>query len=210
MRVSIYQADVPQLTRQRSLTDLLAGLPVALHERAQRYQLERDALNFVVGRLMLQRGLQELGLEEQLTDIRYLPSGKPWLEQVSFSISHTDDRVLCALSPNAPLGIDLEKIKPVGLAHFEPWFTASEWLAICTAPAPLQTFYGYWTRKESIIKALGVSLDYLHQIELDPTREYFVTDGQKWHLRHLDLGVDFAGALCSRQEVTHLNWINWG
>jgi len=206
MHVSIYQADVPLITRRKKLADLLTELPAALHERARRYQFERDALHFVLGRLLLQSGLQALGRGEQLTDIQYQPSGKPWLAHTFFSISHTDDRVLCALSPDAQVGIDLEKIKPVELAHFKPWFTASERLAICTAPAPLQTFYGYWTRKESIIKALGVNLNYLQQIHLDPAQAYVVAEGQQWHLRQLELGPDFAGALCSGREVTQLNW----
>ena len=119
------------------------------------------------------------------------------MKDVYFNISHSENLVVCALSIKGAIGIDLEKEKPVNLENFKPWFTVKEWTDISKAPSPIRRFYWYWTRKESIIKALGVNLSYLHQIELDASQELFTDKGKKWYLYDLDLGAGFFGALCS-------------
>ena len=119
------------------------------------------------------------------------------MEDIYFNISHSENLVVCALSKTGAIGIDVEKEKPVNLEDFKPWFTVKEWTDMSKSPSPIQQFFWYWTRKESIIKALGVNLSYLNQIELDATQKLFIDKGKKWYLNDLDFGTGFFGALCS-------------
>ncbi len=201
----IYQADSKQIQDKKSLKKLFEELPVNLHKRALRYKFKKDAYNFVVGRLLLKRGLEELGKVDQFEHIAYQKSGKPYLKDVFFNISHSGNLVICVLSTKGFVGIDIEKTREVKLNDFEAWFTKKEWLEINNTPSPLQKFYWYWTRKESIIKALGVNLSYLNKIEIDATKDYFIENGKKWYLKDLDFGSGYFGALCSEVVIEGIN-----
>lgn len=197
----IYQADSKQYQAKESLEKLLEKLPLNMHERALRYKFKDDAYNFVVGRLLLKKGLEDLGIGDQLQNITCQKSGKPNLKDVFFNISHTGNLVVCALSTEGIIGIDIEKIKEVKLDDFDAWFSKKEWTEISKASSSLQKFYWYWTRKESIIKALGVTLSYLHKIEVDATKDHFIENGKKWYLKDLDFGSGYCAALCSEVKI---------
>jgi 4'-phosphopantetheinyl transferase len=199
--LTIYQADAKRIQGEKSLEKLLEKLPVDMHKRALRYKFKKDAYNFVVGRLLLKRGLEALGKVDQFERIAYQTSGKPFLDDVFFNISHSGDLVVCVLSTKGVVGIDIEKIKEVKLEDFDAWFSKKEWTEINNASSPLQKFYWYWARKESIIKALGVTLSYLHKIEVDATKDHFIENGKKWYLKDLDFGAGYFGALCSEVEI---------
>ncbi len=202
--IYIYKADSKRLQQKKEFKNLLGELPDYMQKRAFRYKFEQDAYNFLLGRLLLKKGLNELGMGNQLDHISYQKDGKPFLEDVFFNISHSENLVVCVLSKNGAVGIDVEKEKPVTLKNFKPWFTGREWSDINNAAAPIRKFYWYWTRKESIIKALGVKLSYLHQIELDATQDFFIENGKKWYLKDIDFGTDYFGALCSEIEINEL------
>ena len=204
----IYTADSNAVRRNRKLKDLLNELPVELHERANRYKFEADSINFVLGRLLLKEGLKDNGLKNLFSEVLYQKSGKPFLKDVYFNISHTEGFVICSLSKHAEIGIDIEKIKQVKLDDFESFFTRIEWADINSNPFPLQKFYWYWTRKESIIKALGVNLSYLHQIEVDAANDYFEENGKRWYLKDLELGDGYIGALCSTSVIEEIKIID--
>ncbi len=199
--IYIYQVNSDQIRAEKSLEEVLLDLPKSMYERALRYRREEDAFNFVLGRLLLKKGLEELGLGEQLEKIQFQKDGKPYLDAVYFNISHSDNLVVCALSKDGRIGIDVEKEKELELENFKSWFTNKEWNDINNSPDPLKRFYGYWTRKESIIKALGVNLSYLHEIELDAQQDFFLSEGKHWYLEGADFGLNFFGAVCSEVEI---------
>ena len=193
----IYQTNSSLIQEKYSLSELLEKMPDAIKERALRYKFEADAYQFVVGRLLLRYGLKEMGFDDLLDKIYILENGKPYLEKLSFNISHSGNIVVCVLADLGQVGIDIEQHKQIKLSDFEAFFTPKEWIDIDTAENPLQKFFMYWTRKESIIKALGVNLSYLHQIEIDLAKNYFIEKEQYWYLYDLDFGEGYTGALCS-------------
>lgn len=197
MNVIIYQADSSLWAEQYSLQELLNQLPQSLHQRALRYQFKEDAFNFVIGRLLLKEGLRALGMSKGLESVLYADSRKPYIENVHFNISHSGNLVVCAVSMDGRLGIDVEQTKSITLQNFKSFFTPKEWTDINQAADPLEQFYTYWTRKESIIKALGVNLHHLHQIAIDPMDDTFKVEGHTWYLKGLNLGEGCFGVLCT-------------
>jgi 4'-phosphopantetheinyl transferase len=187
----IYHADTRTFMVSQSLSGLLIGMPDELKERAFRYRFEKDQYNFVVGRLLLQKGLQELGLSTDLSQMTYPENGKPQLPGVHFNISHSDHLVVCALSTEGEIGIDLEVEGEIELNHFADYFTDVEWKDILSAADSKKRFYFYWTRKEAVIKALGVNLSWLHKIDLDASGEGFAAHGRDWVLEEvvMDWGI---------------------
>jgi len=160
-----------------------------------------------MGRLLLKRGLESYGLDNDLEKIEFQKNGKPVLSGIHFNISHSDHQIICGFSKDGPLGVDLEKINPIDFDDFASMFSAQEWTAIRGANDPIRTFYWFWTRKESIIKSLGRSLHYLHQIELDVSSDHFVVDGKKHFLRNVDIEEGFVATVCTEAEIEALELV---
>ncbi|MFT4664112.1 MAG: 4'-phosphopantetheinyl transferase [Polaribacter sp.] len=186
----IYHADSRKLIAEQSLSSLYEGVPPEVKERAERFRFPRDAYNFVNGRILLQKGLRELGLDDDLSKIQYQENGKPQLDGVYFNISHSDHRVVCVLSTEGEIGVDVEVRGTIELESFVNYFTETEWSDINEADDPIGRFYFYWTRKEAVIKALGVTLSWLHDIELDAKGERFEFGGREWVLEEVELEVE--------------------
>ncbi|HFB99331.1 MAG TPA: 4'-phosphopantetheinyl transferase superfamily protein [Phaeodactylibacter sp.] len=205
--VKIYYADSKSIGEKNNLTLLLEKLPKEMRDKALRYRRIEDTLNFVLGKLMLKKGLEEMGVDNDLGKIQFNENGKPFLENVFFNITHSENRVVCAITQSGEIGIDIEKEKEIDLSNFENFFTPKEWTKITEHPFPLKKFYWYWVRKESIIKALGVNLSFLNQIELDAESDFFLFSknkntekSKKWFLKNLDFGDEYFFAICSEVE----------
>ncbi len=72
---------------------------------------------------------------------------------IDFNISHSNHFVVCAISTNCKIGIDIEQIKPTSLFDFKDRFSEEEWKIILTSDNTYFWFYYYWTAKEAAIKA---------------------------------------------------------
>ena len=77
----------------------------------------------------------------------------------NFSIAHSGGIVLCAVSTDAEIGVDIEQIIPIKLADYEEQLTENEWEYIQTAADQQIAFYKIWTKKEALLKALGRGID---------------------------------------------------
>lgn len=88
--------------------------------------------------------------------------GKPRLvdrPDVHFSLSHSQDRALLAVSDGLEIGADLEGVRSVdhlGLAR--RYFHPNEVAAIERHADPQAAFFQIWTLKEAVVKAVGTGL----------------------------------------------------
>lgn len=82
--------------------------------------------------------------------------GKPFAKNlpVYFSISHSGDMVVCAVS-GREIGIDIEKIRPIKLKSAEKFASADELEYICSSE---NGFFEIWTLKEAFFKCIGTGL----------------------------------------------------
>ena len=207
--LKIYYADSADFREQYDLEKLLSFLPKSLHAKALRYRMPEDAFNFVLGKLMLKKGLEELKLDNDLEKVQFNENGKPFLGNVFFNITHSSNYVVCAVTQKGEIGIDLEKPRDISLKDFEMNFTKKEWVNITTHAFPLKKFYWYWVRKESIIKALGVNLSYLNQIELESGKDFFIQNNKRWFLKDLHFGNDCFFAICSELEFEEIEMVTF-
>lgn len=191
------------------LPELLQCLPDSLHSRAFRYQSPLSAYQYVLGRLLLKHGLDSLGYNDDLEQVEILDNGKPSLSDVHFNISHSGHKVVCAFAKEGQIGVDIEKIKPIDFEDFTAMFSSNEWKAINASDDSTRSFYWFWTRKESIIKALGLTLKYLHQIKFDVSADHVDVNGKRWFLRDLDFGDGFMGAVCCEEEIGGIEFVEF-
>jgi len=151
--------------------DLSAEAAAALlseDEKARSARLVSDLhrRRFAAGRARLRLLLgQHLGLEPAALSFSLNPYGKPSLVQAPsfhFSLSHSEDEAMLAVSDTLVVGADVERVRAVDhldLAY--RYFHADEAAAIAAHARPedqRRAFFRIWTLKEAVVKALGLGL----------------------------------------------------
>ncbi len=136
--------------------------------RAKRYRFQRDTFQYIFQSAVLRLLLADfLNCNPLQIDIRKRNDGKPFLEDngklnIHFNISHSGEFTVFAFNQFNEIGIDIEKIEniPDIIEIVDRYFTNREKLSIhsCTINERLTLFYKFWTRKEAVLKALGVGL----------------------------------------------------
>lgn len=119
----------------------------------------------VTRRLLERAGLTLLGHPPSRLRVTRAASGRPRVTasdvELPVSVSHDDQVVVVAACRHGPIGVDVERRRPVPampLAHrwFEP--AAVAWLRDQPAADRAEGFLLLWTAKEAVGKALGVGL----------------------------------------------------
>jgi len=176
------------------------GLPIDLVKRAQQYRRWQDAQAFLIGKLLLQKGLVELGFHERiLEEIQYTEFGRPYLHGgIDFNISHAGRFVVAVLGANVRVGVDIEAMNEVRLEDFTSCFTGRELERLSESPRFLFDFFTIWTMKEAVIKADGRGLQVpLHQVDAAAT---IVLAGKTWYLRPLTVPAGYVSYLATDQQ----------
>ncbi len=73
------------------------------------------------------------------------------------NLSHSKDYAVCAVH-DKPIGIDIQYCRECDMRIAERFFTGAEADIIRRAPVPQKTFFEIWTKKESLVKAVGCAL----------------------------------------------------
>lgn len=138
-------------------------------ERCRCWRFQSDALRnrFVVvhGVLRLLLG-HYLNLPPQRITFVSNSYGKLALDRagLQFNLSYSQHLALLGFTRNGAIGVDIERIQPIDEmeAIAALCFSPDEqrvWHQLQPAER-LHVFYGIWTRKEAVIKALGMGLSY--------------------------------------------------
>lgn len=124
-----------------------------------KYEFESELLNSLIGRWLLQGLLEKKQVSLQKLHLTSNDLGKPRLAlPLDFSIAHSFDVVICMVSDEGPIGIDVEKIRDVPLEEYRSSFTEKEWSFIVKAHNRIESFFSLWTKKESLLKMHGLGL----------------------------------------------------
>lgn len=114
---------------------------------------------------LLKKAVQDLyGIPENELEVSIMDRGKPFFTfhpEVHFSISHTNDLWVCAISSDQ-IGCDVQYHKTAGRRDAETlykiaqrYFSPEEALAVQKAENTEKVFYGIWSRKEASVKLTG-------------------------------------------------------
>lgn len=116
--------------------------------RALKYVKEEDSLRSITGSLLMRKHTNGLA------DIKYDFYGKPYKDNVYFSLSHSNDYVILGVS-ETEIGVDIElnrnrnaKLQDYVLSQEEKNNLKTE-----------MDFYLMWTSKESLVKYVGFGID---------------------------------------------------
>jgi 4'-phosphopantetheinyl transferase len=119
-----------------------------------------------------------------------------------WSLTHKPE-VVAGIVAQAPVGIDVEKIRPVHANLHLKICDLTEW-DLCAEP-PLIRFFRYWTAKEAVLKALGLGLQGLSSCHIQtrpgPLRMELVADGNVWRVEHLFIADHLAAVAYRSGEI---------
>ena len=197
-------------------------------ERAGKFHFEKDHSKFIMARGVLRMILAGyLGLKPRELRFEYTSFGKPFLSEnngsdiISFSLSHSDDIALYAVTINQSVGVDVERIKEsVDIAQIANRFFSTgeiQSLECIHEKERPGKFFQYWTRKEALVKAIGKGISFplelidvslvkgktLSPIKLSGTIE----ENSCWNVQDLYPGHGYAAAIAT--EGSDLNISLW-
>jgi 4'-phosphopantetheinyl transferase len=200
--VDVFSVDVFYSLADTRLPGLLPGLLDRLdaqeRERALRFVREQDRQSYALAHALLASVLRANGISTPC----FLrgPFGKPKLKPqagtppLRFNLTHTDGLAACAIARGYDVGVDAETVdRPIDhLAIANDCFAPSEQAALGAATDRAETFFAFWTLKESLSKAIGSGLSLPLQefaFTLDPLTVSIAagqsTQAGDWHLeRH--------------------------
>ena len=201
----IYYSDLNKLLPDKTFRKHLDSMPIHIQADTLRYIQCHDRHTRLYGKLLLKKGLKELGFsDEVLSGMVYSPFSRPYLKEIhhiDFNISHSNNLVVCAISnDNTRLGIDTQFIQQIDFNDFRFVMNDHQWEIIHQSQSPQSTFFKFWTIKESVIKADGRGMSI--PLKDIPTCQTTVTlDNEKWHLKEICLNNKYSTYLASNKPV---------
>lgn len=174
--------------------------------RAAQFVFERDKIQFVCCRAILRLVLaNQLECTPNEVHFTYNSYGKPQLDllqhkiNIHFNVSHTEGFAVIATSKLVHVGIDLEKERSINNLSSLMHTTLSyqEISRVNSLPKKLKNhaFLHYWSRKEAILKGLGVGLtETLSQYDLGDWQQEHISvkldefQAQRWTIIRLTPG----------------------
>ncbi len=210
IQTSLYIADASVLKKREHYDCIYSQVTDERRARTDRLNSDRERRSSLAVEYMLLYDLEKRGITRDEVCYRYNQYGKPYLAdepEVYFSLSHSEDYGICAVS-GAEIGCDIEDIKAPNLALAKRCFHPDEYALLQAQPdedALQDMFYRLWTLKESCIKATGKGMTqplssfcirYREDGSICPI-EY---EGETYYLREIDVGSDYRCSLCGRRE----------
>jgi 4'-phosphopantetheinyl transferase len=137
---------------------------------------------------------ERLGVDPARLDIESEPGGRPTVDGIAFSLSHSGDRGAVAITePGVNVGVDLEqvRVRPHLDRLAERVFEADEyqrWRGLAPRVRP-RVFAQRWTEVEAVLKARGTGI----AGGLASARDL----GPGWSRTPFDAGAGYVGAIAA-------------
>ncbi|HKX86717.1 MAG TPA: 4'-phosphopantetheinyl transferase superfamily protein [Flavobacterium sp.] len=208
----IYYAYISEEYHENFLKNELVKFPTVFQEKIKEYRKWEDAQLSLLGRVLLLKGIKQIyGRDYQNKEIEYTAYNKPYFKDdlIQFNISHSGNIVVCAISDQSEIGIDIERIANIEIADFKSEFTENEWDAIVLSNNSNEAFFAYWTQKEAVIKSHGHGLSIpLKSFEiLDNVTEI---NGEKYGLKELKIDEKYKCYIALKMlnpiQISHVEW----
>ena len=169
--MKLYQYNIRELS-DKSYVHYYSLMSKEKKRRVDRFRFEDDKKRTVVGEMLARQSISEwCGVPEESIVFEIAEHGKPYAKdlKVEFNISHSADMVVYVVDDN-PVGVDIEKIRPVDLNTAKRIFSEEEIRCVFECipnaedynhylnDAVLQRFFELWTKKEAYGKLVGTGL----------------------------------------------------
>ena len=207
--VRIFYTSVKTEFQSSQMQQYLDVLTPPMRDTIMQYHNWRDRQCSLFGKLLLRMGLESFGLQPgDLSQMLVTDYDRPYLASgIDFNISHSGDQVICAVSTDVKVGIDIEQVRPVDLTEYQITMTEKQWKHIYESEEPYREFFNLWALKESVIKADGRGLSIpLTSLETDYHRLHY--DDRSWYVTPLRSPQDYAAYLATNLPAPRIEYIS--
>jgi 4'-phosphopantetheinyl transferase len=184
-------------------------------ERARRFVRRPDRDRYMFAHAILRYLLGSyLGSRPEELDFATNDYGKPFIiapggNEISFSLSHSQDMALVAIARGTPLGVDVEYLREISDAHdiVNRFFSIEErdYLNSLPLSAFYEEFFACWSLKEAYLKGIGKGLSFpldrfsvmfsSKQPEGCEKSHHVSVRVDGWNMEMLPLGKGYSGGL---------------
>ena len=137
-------------------------LPSALQAHISEYKIEKDRSQRIWSKFLLQKAFETLNPEIDFSwDLYKKQNGaKAFFKNVqfNFSSSHSEDLVVVCASKTLKCGVDIELIRAREISDLKDFLHPKEKEYLESSNHNLNIFYEIWTRKEALLKAVGLGV----------------------------------------------------
>lgn len=181
----------------------LRKLPKEIQVKVMRFKRWQDRHASLFGKILLLEGLKRYGYPSDcLKNLSYSPYSRPFLDDsMDFNISHSGEYIVCAISHDGRVGIDIERIRPLDFEEFRNYMTPEEWKAMHEAPDQIEYFYELWTVKESVIKGEGKGLS-IPLLDIHWLGETACVNNNLWQIKKVNIDPGYRCHIATDQEAT--------
>lgn len=206
--VKVYYTYFKEQLNEPLFAKYLGLLPQEMQQKIVRFRHWQDSQASLFGKILLSRGLADLGLSYPLSEIKYTNYGRPYFNQeIDFNISHSGGCIACAFTTTGKIGIDIEEVRPVGIQDFKSIFHEEEWSDITTSAHADYTFFHYWTTKEAIVKAEGTGLN-IPLKKILVKNEASVLNDVTWYHQSISWYENYMVKIASDRKLTDIESIH--
>jgi 4'-phosphopantetheinyl transferase len=194
--------------------------------RAGRFHFERDRKRFAETRIALRKILSVyIPLKAHEIEFNYQQNGKPEISEsqncncIRFNVSHSGNFAIIGVTLKRGIGVDIERYRKMEFLEIaRRYFSEREYGELQAIPAQdLQRhFFSCWTRKEALLKGLGVGIAHLlDQVSVTATGPAEITCfsgnpdvSQQWCLMDVNMDPDYAAAIAFEGKVVQVcQWL---
>lgn len=200
--VCVLYSKIPEQIEKSKLEFMISRMSGVIKLRTEYYKFSSDKLLFIYGRLLLMKGLNRFGYSQNSIDlIKYNKYGRPYIDEyIDFNISHSGEYVVCAIGKDVKLGVDIEWIRTIDFEDYRSVMNTEQWECIHNSTDPINTFFKFWTIKESVAKGDSRGLT-ISLYEIGINENVAVYDETKWYLSNLNLNEQYCTNLaCSERH----------
>ncbi len=201
--IAIYYSYISKENHSRLINQRLKEFSLEFQKKNKLFRNWEDAQLTLLGKVMLFDVINELcSLKITDSQLNYNKYGKPFLDdnKISFNISHSGEIVVCAISYDCEIGIDIEKKCEISIEDFTFQMTEKELHTILISEDKTNSFFDYWTQKEAVIKAHGKGLSLPLQsfeISSDLTR----IDDTDFFLKEIEIDKNYKCYLSTNKKI---------
>lgn len=222
--VHVWRIDLHSVTLMSN--ELIALLSADEVQRLRRFRFPIDRDRFAAARGAL-RSILACYVKQCPGEIRfsYGKWGRPSLQAndgdaLEFNLAHAEEIALCAVS-RMPVGVDVERVRPDfpverTVARF---FAPREREYVLSVPSTERAlhFFTFWTRKEALLKAIGVGLSAnLESIDISEPTVCFdaARDGPRasnttWNVLSFIPKAGHVGAIAHKTRSGEIAFFEW-
>ena len=198
----IWYADINSVSDEM-YKSVLSAFPANIARDIDRYHRLIDKKSRLVARLLIHKYYSDADLSFNWSDWALTEKKKPYMDgKPNFNISHSREKVLVGFSDQYEIGVDIEYKQAVDVSAFASYFHPEEIDFLESNEHSLEAFYKIWTRKEALLKAIGVGLlSGLNGVNvlLDEVNH----DGN-WQLKEIEVDRYYCACICAEKKTEDL------